>query len=90
MEKKELLETLESLHRDLSTTDQVDPDAERLLRAVTDDIHKLLDDQQESPQEDSKSLSSQLQSLVLTWEADHPKIARLIGQAADALSNIGI
>jgi hypothetical protein len=90
MKKAELLKTLEALHQDLSAADQVDPEAERLLRAVTNDIERLLDDQQEAPQEDPQSLSSKLQSLVLSWEAGHPKIARLIGQAADMLANVGI
>ena len=91
MEKQELLKTLQALHDDLSQADKVDPDAERLLRTVTTDIHRLLDEQQESPEEeDSSSLSSQLRGMVLEWEAEHPRIARLIGQAADALSNLGI
>ncbi len=90
MKKAELLKTLEALHQDLSAADQVDPEAERLLRAVTDDIERLLDDQQETPQEDPQSLSFKLRSLVLSWESDHPQIARLIGQAADTLANIGI
>jgi predicted component of type VI protein secretion system len=90
MKKAELLKTLAALHQDLSAAEQVDPEAERLLRAVTNDIERLLNDQQEARQEDSKTLSSKLQSLVLSWEADHPQIARLIGQAADTLANIGI
>lgn len=90
MKRAELLRTLEALHRDLSEADKVDPEAERLLRTVTADIERLLDERQETPADDPKSLSSKLESLVLSWEADHPKIARLIGQAADALANIGI
>jgi chromosome segregation ATPase len=90
MQRDALLKTLESLHRDLSSADQVDPEAERLLRAVTDDIHRLLDDQREAPQEALKSLSARLQSLMQSWETDHPQIAGLIGRTADALANLGI
>ena len=90
MQNDALLKTLERLHRDLSSADQVDPEAESLLRAVTDDIHRLLDDQQESPQEDSNSLSAKLQSLMQSWESDHPQIAGLIGKTAEALANLGI
>ncbi len=90
MNKEELLVTLETLHNDLSNLKQVDQDAEQLLRTITDDVRRLIDDRQESPQDDSKALASRLQSLVLSWEADHPHIASLIGRAADALSGIGI
>ena len=90
MEKQELLKTLQTLHDDLSQADEIDPEAERLLRAVTEDIQRLLDEGEPSPAEDSSKLSSKLQAMVLEWEADHPRIARLIGQAADALSNLGI
>lgn len=90
MEKDELLTTLERLHLDLSETDEVDPEAERLLRAVTEDIQRLLDDEKESPPEDSKSLSTKLESLTLSWEEEHPQIAQLIGRIASALANFGI
>ena len=90
MQKDELLRTLERLHQDLSHTHELDPDAECLIRAVTDDIQRLLDDEQESPPEDSKSLSSKLESLTLSWEEEHPQIAQLIGQIASALANFGI
>ena len=90
MRKDELLTTLEQLHRELSQTNEVNPEAERLLRVVTDDIQRLLDDEQESPPEDSKSLSAKLESLTLSWEESHPQIAQLIGQVASALANFGI
>ena len=90
MEKQELINTLRALHDDLSQAERVDPEAERLLRAVTDDIDRLLDDETDGPDEDGGSLSGRLQSMVLDWEAEHPRIARLIGQAATALSNLGI
>jgi predicted component of type VI protein secretion system len=90
MEKEKLLEMLETLHADLSTADKVDPEAETLLRSVTDDIERLLDDQQESPEADSTSLSGELNSMVLSWEAENPRIGRLLEQAAAALGNLGI
>ncbi len=90
MEKEKLLEMLETLHADLSKADKVDPEAEQLLRTVTGDIQRLLDEKQESPQTDSNSLSGQLNSMVLSWEAEHPEIARLLEQAAAALGNLGI
>lgn len=91
MDRQELLKTLQALHADLSTTERVDPQAERLLRKVTADIERLLDEEQPSPEEDdSSSLSGKLQEMVLEWEAEHPRIARVIGQVADALANLGI
>lgn len=90
MEKEKLLEMLETLHADLSSADKVDPEAEKLLRAVTGDIERLLDDEQVSPETDSSSLSGQLNAMVLSWEAENPQIARLLEQAAAALGNLGI
>ena len=91
MNKEELLSALQRIHQDLSAADQIDPEAEQLLRAVTDDIQRLLDDRQESPpEESSQSLAAKLGALVETWEQDHPQIARMIGQAAEALASFGI
>ena len=90
MEKEELLKTLETLHQHLSAADQVDPESERLLRAVTDDISRLFEGEQDPPQEGSKSLSSRLKSQVLHWEADHPQVALLVEQMSNALAKLGI
>ncbi|MCA9213056.1 MAG: DUF4404 family protein [Planctomycetales bacterium] len=89
MDKSELLETIEKLHEHLASAQHVDEDSARQLRDVTADIHRLLDDGQESSS-DSHSLATLLRSMVLSWEADHPKAAELIGRIANALSNTGI
>ena len=89
MEKAELIQTLEKLHAHLAEATNVDADAEAKLRTVTDDIHRLLDENDASNL-NSQSLAGSLSELLLTWEADHPHVAQLIGRAANALSNLGI
>ena len=89
MDKQELLDTLRTLHDELSETERIDDETRQLLHDVTDDIHRVLDNDSETTATD-KPVSSRLQELLVKFEIEHPKIGGLIERLSDALANMGI
>ena len=90
MEKQRLIETLQQLHVELSSEKSVDPETLALMRTVTDDIDRLLDQREKELQVDTAPVTSGLRNLVLKFEADHPELSISIGKVADALAAMGI
>jgi hypothetical protein len=90
MEKQRLIETLQQLHEELSSDKSVDPETLALMRTVTDDIDRLLDQKERESQVDTAPVTSGLRNLVLKFEADHPELSISIGKVADALAAMGI
>ncbi|MDP6444400.1 MAG: DUF4404 family protein [Pirellulaceae bacterium] len=88
MEKKQLLDTLGALHEELSQTERVDQSTEDLLKTVTDDIQRLLD--QSAEDGDSGTIAGRLQELLLKFEDAHPRLAALVEQVTEGLANLGI
>jgi len=90
MDKQQLTETLRQLHDDLMQAEQLDPDTLKLLQTVTQDINRLLQQSETISTADVEPVSRGLNSLLLKYEAEHPKLASAIGNVADALANMGI
>jgi len=88
MERQQLIKTLEQLHDDLAGVEQVDPETLAKLQSLTDDIQRILDEQQESGEE-VEPVSNGLKDLLLRFEADHPQLANSVGRVADALAAMG-
>ena len=92
MDKQHLEASLASLHRELSTVENVDPSTRELLVTLMQDIAQVLtgnvrsDEGQEAP----THRSDNLRTMVTEFEAEHPQLARTIGQIADGLASIGI
>ena len=90
MERQELVDTLTQLQAELSRTDQVDPQTLELLRKLTSDIVRLLDEEDSTRAADAEGVTSGLRDLLLKFEAEHPQLAIAVGKVADALAAIGI
>ena len=90
MERKHLEETLGELQADLSQAQRVDPATLARLRALTNEIQRLLDEQEQASAENVEPVSSGLRDLMLKFEADHPQLSASVGRVADALAAMGI
>lgn len=94
MDKQQLQAKLTSLHQELSTVDNVDESTKSMLATVMADIAKLLssDSEAEAPVTAAGEGKGEenVRSLITELEAEHPKLARVLGQLADGLANLGI
>ena len=90
MERQELTAKLAQLHTELSHTDKVDPESLHLLRELTADIGRLLDQKDVAEIEDAEGVTRGLRDLLLRFEAEHPELSLTVGKVADALAAIGI
>jgi hypothetical protein len=90
MERQELTAKLAELHAELSRSDQVDPASLDRLRELTDEIGRLLDDEEAADRDEAEGITSGLKDLLLKFEADHPELSLTLGKVADALAAIGI
>lgn len=103
MEKQQLKASLAELHSELSQVENVDPTTREMLVTIMQDIIKVLQSDQEaanlqpaseSPADEAEASpphgSDSLRNMVIEFEAEHPKLARTIGQIADGLASLGI
>ena len=88
MPDKDLRRRIEELHAELERGEPVDAESKRLLEALTDDIDRVLDPEDEA--NDTESLADRLAENIRDFEESHPKVAAALGRIATALSNLGI
>lgn len=89
MARHELVANLTQLHEQLSQTERADPQTLALLRQLTTDIERLLDENQDGSAPDAEPVTSGLRDLLLKFEADYPQVSAAVGKAADALAAVG-
>ena len=87
MPREALRENLTKLHTELESVENLDEELHPLLRRVADDIEKILGDEQ--PVE-THPRRAQLDEIALKFEADHPRLASVLGELADTLAKLGI
>lgn len=90
MGQHELTQKLAQLHQELAQTDKVDPENLELLRRLTTDIGRLVEQQDAAEGDDAAETAGGLKDLLLKFEADHPELSISLGKVADALAAIGI
>jgi len=90
MDKQQLLSTLENLHAELAGAERVDENKLQQLRTITDDIQRLLTQEEDVSSEQVAPVSDNVQDLLLQFEADHPGLTSALNQVAAGLSNLGI
>ena len=90
MATQELNQALNTLQRELSEGGQVDVETADLLRDLSEDIQRLLVVDNEVDQEQVDSLSKRLQSAVIKFETEHPRVAVVLNQLIDGLASLGI
>lgn len=88
MEREDLREQLAALHTALGDGESVGPEARELLRAVMDDIQRVLDI--EEGEEQPEGLVDRLRDAVEDFEESHPTLAEAAGRVIDALARMGI
>jgi len=84
--KKTLRINLERLREELATPDALDPETRQMLASVAADIDRVLGEEDVQ----HASLPAKLEELTIRFEANHPKLAGIISEVADALAKIGI
>jgi len=91
MPRTTLQEQLTELHGALASTAELDPELRALLKEVAGDIESLLGDA--APAEEATA-ANQLQARVrratVDFEAEHPRLAHILGDLADTLTKLGI
>lgn len=88
MEREDLREQLAALHAALGDGESVGPEARELLRAVMDDIQRVLDI--EEGDEQPEGLVDRLREAVEDFGESHPTLAEAAGRVIDALARMGI
>jgi len=88
VENEDLREQLAALHAVLGDGESVGPEARELLRAVMDDIQRVLD--VEEGDEPREGLVDRLQEAIGDFEESHPTLAEAAGRVIDALARMGI
>jgi predicted transcriptional regulator len=88
MPKKDLAQTLESLHRELEATEAVDAEDRQQLSHLMDDIRDLLE--RAGDADEHASLGERLAEAARRFEEEHPALTSAVNRVATALSNLGI
>jgi hypothetical protein len=86
MDNDRIHRLLTELHRELSGAGAIDAESRRLLDQVLTDLQQLSPSPGDVPEEPT----AQLQEAALRLEAEHPRLAVVIGQLADTLAKLGI
>ena len=91
MKTDDLHKTLQQLHEELGNASRVDPESERLLRELLEDISVLLARRGGSAEPGAHaSLADRLLEASNRFEESHPGLVSAIGRVADALSRSGV
>ena len=91
MPRQALQKHLADLHDELASAGDLDPALRQQLRDVADDIESLLGEP--SPEPTAKAgdqLRERLRLVTVEFEAEHPRLAHMIGNVADTLTKLGI
>jgi hypothetical protein len=78
---------LEQLHNELEKTDQLDASTRSQVEAAAADLDDLLARKKVGESADDDET---LHDKLLELEVEHPRVAAILGEAADLLSKLGI
>jgi hypothetical protein len=91
MKTEHLHKTLQQLHEELANAERVDPQSEKLLRELLEDISALLAAMPAaSSGEGHGGYATRLSEASKRFEHEHPGLVAAIGRLADALSRSGV
>ncbi len=88
MDTTQLKIVLASVHEALDDRQTLEPELHDGARQVVADLVRLLTASTEGDSDAPHSDS--LRDMLLQYEAEHPQLARALGQIADGLQNLGI
>jgi glycogen synthase len=83
-----LQQLLQELHTELGKAGSIDAKSRQDLQTLAQDIEAAVAASGEAAP--AGEGDNQLQQAVLEFETEHPRIAGILGQIADALAKIGI
>ena len=83
--KQKLRQLLDELHTELADSDAMDSESREELVELAETIAAVT----EQPVNNDDD-TGQLEQAVLAFETEHPRIAGILSQIADALSRLGI
>ncbi|MCC6491531.1 MAG: DUF4404 family protein [Pirellulales bacterium] len=89
MDKKRVLEALDTLRVELADA-QLDPASRAALEQAAADVERQLQRDEQLGREQTASMSGRLQGALLGFETEHPQITGAVNQVAAALANLGI
>ena len=89
MTAENLKESLKTLHANLETTGELDPELKHLLQVLDSDIHQLLSKEAQNASEASV-LAQQAQSISARFAARHPRIEPVLRELGNILASMGI
>ena len=81
MNQSDTHQLLQSLHKELSETNEVDADTLDLLKNLVEDYHRLAGQQH---------MTDQINQLIQSIELGHPRLSSLVQQLTDTLASLGI
>ena len=90
MEKDQLREDLERLHRELAGSESVDAASRALLIEVLHDIEAVLEHSEPEEAGAGETLIRRLREATSQFEESHPALTEVVGRIADVLSHLGI
>jgi hypothetical protein len=86
MPKQSLKSQLDQLRDELADADSLDDDTRALLVEVADEIDQVLDETDPN----YRSLRDRIEAATVRFEAEHPRLAGILGNITDTLAKIGI
>jgi len=92
MPQDQLKQTLQSLHKELSTGTPVDPELRAQLQQLASEIEAILRQSQPAPPAvgGHQTLLDRVAGIAAPFEETHPRLAAILGRIADGLSQLGI
>lgn len=87
MPATKLREQLEAIRRELARPDAVDDANRALLEDLAADIERVLDEEDETTPE---TVRDRIKKAAVDFEAEHPRIARVMNEIVEALARMGI
>jgi predicted RNA-binding protein Jag len=86
MPQQTLRQQLGRLRRELGETREIDDETRELLASVAREIEQTI----EQRTGEEASVRTRLEEATYRFEAEHPDLARLLGEIGDTLAKLGI
>ncbi len=90
MDPNQLRENLLTLHEELRRVKRLDPQSNRLLADLEEDIRRLTVTDAATTPESARGLPERLEMLAVQFEADHPTLAASSRRLIDMLGKLGV
>ena len=90
MSSNDLSNSLRNLQGKLKEAGEIDEESRNLLKNLLDDIHRIIDNDSDKTEAESKNLIERLKEAAEEFELSHPEVASSINTVINGLSNFGL